>query len=120
MQNAEIGLGSISSFESATRWLSGTFLATRLAQNPNHYKLDGDAAQETLEKRIEQICQRDLGLLQDANLVTASPRLSCTAFGEAMVRYYVKFETMKGFLSLPRGAKMFEIVSIPSPESRRV
>lgn len=82
----------------------------RLAQNPNHYKLDGNTVGRNLDDRIEQICARDIGLLQKTNLVSSSEKLKATEFGEAMARYYVKFETMKVLLSLEPRAKMSEIV----------
>lgn len=81
-----------------------------MAQNPSHYKLDGDIVGRNLDDRIEQICVRDIGLLQETNLVTSSAKLSGTEFGEAMARYYVRFETMKVLLSLKPRAKMSEIV----------
>jgi ATP-dependent DNA helicase HFM1/MER3 len=110
-QNAEIGLGTIHDMESAKRWLEGTFLYVRLGKNPNHYKIDGDSAEKCLNDRIEQICQRDINLLHDTNLVTSGANFKSTEFGDAMARYYIRFETMQKLLSLPRQARMSEIVS---------
>lgn len=65
-----------------------------------------------LDDRIERICQRDIDLLLEAQLGTrAGDRIKCTEFGDAMARYYVKFETMKGLLSLEPRSKMSDIVS---------
>ncbi|KAL9027264.1 MAG: hypothetical protein Q9196_004190 [Gyalolechia fulgens] len=81
--------------------------------NPPHYKLDGDAASLNLDDRIEGICQRDIDLLLDAQLVTTvGDKIKCTEFGDAMARYYVKFETMKGLLSLEPRSKMSDILSV--------
>ncbi|KAL8888722.1 MAG: hypothetical protein Q9215_003906 [Flavoplaca cf. flavocitrina] len=111
--NAEIGLGTIHSLYTAKRWLSGTFLYVRLKQNPAHYRLDGEATQSDLEDRIERVCQRDIDLLLDTQLVTdEGDRIKCTEFGDAMARYYVKFETMKGLLNLEPRSKMSDILSI--------
>ncbi|KAL8776306.1 MAG: hypothetical protein Q9194_003238 [Teloschistes cf. exilis] len=108
--NAEIGLGTIHSLYTAKRWLAGTFLYVRLGQNPAHYKLDGDATNLNLDTRIERICQRDIALLLEANLVTeAGDRIRCTELGDAMARYYVNFETMKGLLALEPRSKMSDI-----------
>lgn len=82
----------------------------RLGQNPAHYKLDGDVVGRSLEERIEQICKRDIDLLQDTRLLASENRLKSTEFGNAMARYYVTFETMRILLSLPPRAKMSEIV----------
>ncbi|KAL8863258.1 MAG: hypothetical protein Q9178_000633 [Gyalolechia marmorata] len=111
--NAEIGCGTIYSLYTAKRWLAGTFLYVRLGQNPAHYNLDGNAINLKLEDRIELVCQRDIDLLLDAQLVTgAVDRIQCTEFGLAMARYYVKFETMKGLLSLEPRSKMSDILSV--------
>lgn len=111
-QNAEIGLGTIHNLYTAKRWLGGTFLSVRLSQNPAYYKLDGDATNLNFDDRVEHICQRDIDLLLDAQLVTAvGDNIKCTEFGDAMARYYVKFETMKVLLSLEPRSKMSDIVS---------
>lgn len=109
--NAEIGLGTIHDLYTAKRWLAGTFLYVRLRQNPGHYKLDGDATDQNLDERIERICKRDLGLLEEAGLISSTDRLKGTEFGDAMARYYVKFETMQILLSLAPRSKMSDIVS---------
>ena len=36
--------------------------------------------------------------------------IKCTEFGDAMARYYVRFESMKGLLSLEPRSKMSDIV----------
>ena len=84
----------------------------RLTQNPNYYGLDCDASEADTDEKLEDICARDIGFLQEARLVSDGQRLRCTEYGDAMARYYVKFETMKNFLTLKPQAKMSEIVSI--------
>ena len=110
-QNAEIGLGTVSDIRSAKRWLAGTFLYVRLGKNPAHYKLDKDNNDQSLDDRIEAICQRDLDLLQVTDLVSTNEKLRCTAFGDAMARYYIKFGTMRRLLMLQPQSKISEIVS---------
>ncbi len=110
--NAEIGLGTVYDVYTAKRWLAGTFLYVRLGQNPDHYKLDGDARDQNLDDRIERICRRDLALLEDLNLITSSNgRLTSTDLGDAMARYYVQFKTMQVLLHLGPRAKTSDIVS---------
>ncbi|KAI4170407.1 MAG: hypothetical protein LQ343_005029 [Gyalolechia ehrenbergii] len=112
-KNAEIGLSTIYNLHTAKRWLSGTFLYVRLGHNPPHYKLDGDAVSPNLDDRIERICRRDIDFLLDAQLVTnIGDKIECTEFGDAMARYYVKFETMKCLLSLEPRSKMSDILSV--------
>ena len=112
--NAEIGLGTIYDLYTAKRWLAGTFLYVRLERNPDHYKLEGDAVAQSLDDRIERICRRDLELLIDTQLVTSGDRLKATECGDAMARYYVKFETMQVFMRLQPRSKMSDIVSSSS------
>lgn len=109
--NAEIGLGTIYDLYTAKKWLAGTFLYVRLGLNPEHYKLDRDAVEQSLDDRIERICRRDLELLRKCRLVTSGDRLKATQFGDAMARYYVKFNTMQVFMHLQARSKMSDIVS---------
>jgi ATP-dependent DNA helicase HFM1/MER3 len=111
--NAEIGLGTISNLESATKWLAGTFFFVRLHKNPVHYKLKEGGNRFDEEEMLNEICEKDIKLLQEASLVTPYVPLRSTEFGDAMARYYVKFETMRLFLSLPPRPKLSEIVSEP-------
>ena len=115
--NAEIGLGTIYDLYIAKKWLAGTFLYVRLGLNFKHYQLDGDAVELNLDERIERIWKRDLDLLKEAKLVTSSDRLKATEFGDAMARYYVKFNTMQVLMRLQPRSKMSDIVSsISRPE----
>lgn len=93
-------------------WLKGTFLYVRLAQNPRYYGLECDASESEIEQKLEHICARDIKLLQDTGLVSFGEHLKCTEYGDAMARYYVKFETMKIFLALKTQATVPEIVSL--------
>ncbi|KAI9806094.1 MAG: Sec63 [Piccolia ochrophora] len=109
--NAEIGLGTVTDLSSGKRWLKGTFLSVRLLRNPDHYRLEGETDCRNIDERLEQICDRDIALLRENQLVSGEDRLHCTDFGDAMTRYYVKFETMQLFLELENKARMSEILS---------
>ncbi|TVY22859.1 ATP-dependent DNA helicase [Lachnellula hyalina] len=110
--NSEIGLGTVNSLYKAKTWLSGTFLAVRMRQNPNYYNIDGILPGGDTDKRLEQVCERDIKLLQDNELITSGDRIRCTEYGEAMSRYMVQFETMKLLLRIPKHAKTEEILHI--------
>ncbi|KAM5445347.1 ATP-dependent DNA helicase MER3 [Microsporum audouinii] len=110
--NAEIGLGTVTDIESAIRWLLGTFFFVRLQRNPTYYKLKEGGNRADEEELLRRICENDLELLQENELVTLVAPLKSTELGDAMARYYVKFDTMRLFLSLPRKAKMSEILSV--------
>ncbi|GES61110.1 P-loop containing nucleoside triphosphate hydrolase protein [Aspergillus terreus] len=108
--NAEIGLGNVTDVESAIRWLAGTFLFVRLRRNPTHYQLKERANRDDEDELLRQICEKDIKLLQECGLVSEG-RLKSTQFGDAMARYYVRFETMKNFLTLKARATISEILS---------
>jgi ATP-dependent DNA helicase HFM1/MER3 len=109
--NSEISLGSIKNLYGAKQWISGTFLNVRMRQNPKYYKIDGTNPDGDADKRLEEVCERDLKLLQESNLVTDAERFSCSEYGEAMSRYMIQFDTMKLLLSIPPQAKTEQIVS---------
>lgn len=112
--NAEIGLGTVTGASSAKKWLSGTFLYVRLNENPDHYKIEGDAPGRSLDERLENICKRGIASLEKHDLIRSTPKLHCTEFGDAMARYYLQFDTMKVFLDLAPKAKISEILSAVS------
>lgn len=92
----------------------GTFLFVRLKENPDHYKIEGDAPGRSLDERLEVICQKGISLLESHELIEGAPKLRCTESGDAMARYYIQFDTMKLFLALQEKAKTSEILSVIS------
>lgn len=109
--NSEIGLRTIHNTNTAKEWLKGTFLSVRMRRNPNHYKMEGVPETRDTDHRLELVCERDIRLLRDAQLITDSENFGCTEYGQAMSRYMVQFETMKLLLAIPRKARTEEIVS---------
>ncbi|EAW06934.1 putative DEAD/DEAH box DNA helicase (Mer3) [Aspergillus clavatus NRRL 1] len=107
--NAEIGLGNVADVDSAVRWLAGTFLFVRLRRNPKHYQLKEGATKDDEDEMLRQICEKDIRLLQETGLV-ASDCLKSTSFGDAMARYYVRFETMKTLLALEPHATVSQVL----------
>lgn len=90
----------------------------RLGKNPDHYKIDDGALDQSLDDRIERICQRDVGLLLNAQLISSDGKLKSTEFGDAMARYYIKFKTMQILLRLEPRCKVSDIVSYFQCQSR--
>lgn len=109
--NSEISLGTVNDLYQAKRWINGTFLSVRMRQNPAYYKISGVADGGNADERLEQVCERDIKLLEEHNLVLDKQGFQCTEYGKAMTRYMVQFETMKLLLSIPRQAKTEQIVS---------
>ncbi|KAH9216380.1 Sec63 Brl domain-containing protein [Leptodontidium sp. 2 PMI_412] len=110
--NSEISLGTIKNVYDAKRWLSGTFFSVRMRQNPNYYKIDGISPGGDADRRLEQVCERDITLLQQHKLVSDMERIGCTDYGAAMSRYMVQFETMKLLLTIPPRASTEQILHI--------
>lgn len=110
--NAEIGLGTVVDVDSAVRWLAGTFLFIRLRRNPKHYQLKERATKDDEDEMLRQICEGNIKLLQETGLV-ASDHLQSTPFGDAMARYYVRFDTMKTLLALKPHATVSQVVGQP-------
>ncbi|KAG9239045.1 Sec63 Brl domain-containing protein [Amylocarpus encephaloides] len=110
--NSEIGLRTVDSVDSAKAWLEGTFLAVRMRLNPAYYSIAGIQSGGDTDQRLRRVCERDVQLLQEHDLVTGEEMIKCTEYGEAMSRYMVSFETMKLLLSLPGNAKTEDILSI--------
>ncbi|KAE8451600.1 hypothetical protein EG329_003673 [Mollisiaceae sp. DMI_Dod_QoI] len=108
--NSEISLGTVNDLYKAKRWINGTFLSVRMRQNPTYYRIDGVPDSGNTDQRLEQVCERDIKLLQEHSLVTEEERFTCTEYGLAMSRYMVQFETMKVLLSIPRQAKTEQIL----------
>lgn len=108
--NAEIGLGTVYDVDSAKRWLNSTFFRVRLTRNPKHYQIEGSDFQNP-DELIQELCEKDIRLLEEPGFIDRSTRVKCTELGDAMARYYVSYETMKTFTSIPPKAKMSEIVS---------
>ncbi|KAF7715810.1 P-loop containing nucleoside triphosphate hydrolase protein [Penicillium ucsense] len=109
--NAEIGLGIVSDIPTAIKWLSSTFLFVRLRRNPGHYKLQDGNSQDDKETLLKQICEKDLELLRQNGLVDTK-KTCTTAHGDAMARYYVRFETMKKILSLKTKSDIPDILNV--------
>ncbi|KAG4443821.1 hypothetical protein IFR05_000721 [Cadophora sp. M221] len=110
--NSEISLGTIKNVYDAKRWLSGTFLSVRMRQNPNYYRIEGISPGGDADRRLEQVCERDITLLQQHKLVSDEERIGCTDYGAAMSRYMVQFETMKLLLTIPPRAGTEQILHI--------
>ncbi|KAH0565973.1 hypothetical protein GP486_000619 [Trichoglossum hirsutum] len=111
--NAEIGLGTITDAYSARKWLESSFLYVRLKQNPNYYKLEDGSNARDLDEMIEDICNKNVGLLEKEGLTTLNgSKYKCTEFGDAMSKYYLKFETMRTLLAVKEKARLSDIVGI--------
>ncbi|XXG96179.1 ATP-dependent DNA helicase MER3 [Hypoxylon texense] len=107
--NSEISLGTIQDVQTAKKWIGGTFLSVRVRQSPSLY-LEGARNADDADETMGEWCEKGIESLQQCGLVTESTPFKCTEYGHAMSRYMVKFETMTLLLSIPRGARLEEIL----------
>ncbi|KAI8825871.1 Sec63 Brl domain-containing protein [Fimicolochytrium jonesii] len=104
--NSEVVLNAIKSVQSAKEWLQSSFLYVRMRKNPAYYKLKNCSNVEgklSAEKRLESICLRDIELLDKHSLITLSrstQHLQTTEYGQAMAKYYIKYQTAVTILSM--------------------
>lgn len=97
--NSEIGLRTITSVDSAKRWLHSSFLFQRIQQNPRHYAIGKDSKQ-SWQERLDEMVTESVKKLQENQLVEISGErdesLSSTEYGDIMskVRRPLDFENM--------------------------
>ncbi|XP_038054687.1 probable ATP-dependent DNA helicase HFM1 [Patiria miniata] len=98
--NAEIVLHTINDISIALEWLKSTFLYIRIMKNPSHYGIPTGLSKEQMEKKLQDMCIRDLNLLSNFGLVKMDPEtmdLKPLETGRLMARYCIAFDTMKQF-----------------------
>lgn len=109
--NAEISLGTITNLVSAIKWLKSTYFFVRISKNPAFYKMDGIKSGMNVEESLEKLCHRDLGLLETAKLIEFKNKsLFCTESGQAMAKYYLKFQTMQMIIATPSKGSVETVV----------
>lgn len=90
--NAEAGMNTFKDIQGALQWLRSTFLYIRLQQNPSHYQIAG--CNTSIDTTLEALCRKDIQSLAAKNLLQLqSTCFRVTAYGDAMAKYYVRFET---------------------------
>lgn len=90
--NSEVGLGTITSLETAKAWLHNSFLFQRLKRNPAHYAL-GKGQNQTWEQRLDDLVAESVEDLRKSDLVKTTENgvghisaLEATEYGEIMSR----------------------------------
>ncbi|KAF3912104.1 hypothetical protein ABW21_db0204276 [Orbilia brochopaga] len=76
--------------------------------NPEYYNFKADG----VEIELENIVERDIAALEELGFVEyQQSKLRCLEPGDAMARYYIRFETMKKIMELKEKAKTSEILA---------
>ena len=95
--NSEIGLGTITSIDSANQWLRSSFLFRRIQKNPSHYEValgkdsGGWKQSITWEERIREMVMLSVEKLQKSELIVREEgddrvdrKLESTEYGDIM------------------------------------
>ncbi|CCK71807.1 DNA helicase KNAG_0I00150 [Huiozyma naganishii CBS 8797] len=112
---SEISLGCITSIESAVSWIEKSFFFVRFQKNPSAYwqvtkHLRSDIKQHAV---LKNFCQGLVKQLLEAMLIVDQDgTLLCTPFGQAMVRHYVLFDTIKRFIGAKKGRSLQDVLDI--------
>ncbi|GJD06524.1 ATP-dependent DNA helicase MER3 [Galdieria sulphuraria] len=100
--NAEICRRTICNVADAMLWLKSTFLWIRMKRNPLHYRLHFSSSTKKLEEELKKLCMMELKELQDNSMIAWDEEgfeLFPREAGIIMAKYYISFDTMKGFIS---------------------
>lgn len=84
--NSEIGLGTISTVESAEGWLRHSFLFRRIQKNPRHYDI-GKNENQTWKEKVDEIVMQSIFSLRNTQLIEYTEKdgkLSSTEYGDIM------------------------------------
>lgn len=68
--NAEVVLRTITDVSIALQWLKSTFLFVRIKQNPKHYGIPEHLSHSQLEEKLQDLCLKDLHLLEAHGLIS--------------------------------------------------
>lgn len=85
--NSEVGLGTITSVNSAKEWLRSSFLFQRIRKNPDHYALGNLEANQTWQDRVDNVVIQSVQKLKDSQLLRDGDHpgdLMSTEFGDIM------------------------------------
>ncbi|KAL7753025.1 ATP-dependent DNA helicase MER3 [Sorochytrium milnesiophthora] len=115
--NAEVVLGTVSSFRTALLWLKSTFLYIRIRKNPSHYRVLGEAGIGNRitapDKKLELLCVQGLKQLQEHGMIeiaSSGNAVQPTALGTTMAKYYVKLQTVVNMTRLKQHPGLEEML----------
>jgi replicative superfamily II helicase len=101
--NAEIVVGSMSTWESCLEWLKSTFLFTRMCRDPNKYFKDNLTVPQ-IEDRLTAVAHQHLQELEEAEMLryTDAHRrvFQATQLACITARWYLSFKTAKLFTTI--------------------
>ncbi|KAH3687866.1 hypothetical protein WICPIJ_001159 [Wickerhamomyces pijperi] len=112
---SETYLKTITSLEEAVSWLKHTFFYSRFKSNPTAYNEIPFNHQLGMDERLMKFCESKINELINFELIKIEGReYICTAYGEAMTRHYIFFDTMKNFIKAPPDRTIADILFLIS------
>lgn len=112
---AEIYLGTIFSIQTAVSWLTKTYFYVRYRKNPSAYYKIYTAMKDNLDhdSQLTHFLQLLLNRLLEFEVIAQrNDKLLCAPYGNAMVRHYVSFDSMKQFLRADNNQGPEEILNL--------
>lgn len=112
---AETSLETVYSIETAVNWLRNTFFYVRFGKNPAAYQeVNRYVSFHSVEdSQINQFCQYLLDTLVKVKIIDISNgEYKSTAYGNAMTRHYISFESMKQFINAKKFLSLQGILNL--------
>lgn len=112
---AETSLETVYSIETAVNWLQNTFFYVRFGKNPAAYQeVNRYVSFHSVEdSQINQFCQYLLDTLVKVKIIDISNgEYKSTAYGNAMTRHYISFESMKQFINAKKFLSLQGILNL--------
>ncbi|CAD6627201.1 HLJ1_G0036290.mRNA.1.CDS.1 [Saccharomyces cerevisiae] len=112
---AETSLETVYSVETAVNWLRNTFFYVRFGKNPAAYQeVNRYVSFHSVEdSQINQFCQYLLDTLVKVKIIDISNgEYKSTAYGNAMTRHYISFESMKQFINAKKFLSLQGILNL--------
>jgi len=99
----EIVLRTINGLESGMNWLKSSFLHVRMLKNPSHYCYTKDSIKDLVEKMFWMLTKYDM--ISESDGIKKS-----TMVGEAMAKYYLRYDTMANITRIPFAPSIDQLV----------
>lgn len=112
---AETSLETVYSIETAVNWLRNTFFYVRFGKNPAAYQeVNRYVSFHSVEdSQINQFCQYLLDTLVKVKIIDISNgEYKSTAYGNAMTRHCISFESMKQFINAKKFLSLQGILNL--------
>ncbi|XP_064613087.1 probable ATP-dependent DNA helicase HFM1 [Liolophura sinensis] len=115
--NAEICLRTITDVTVALEWIKSTLLYIRVMKNPKHYDMPVGLTKNQVEKRLQDMCVRNLNLLLGIELINMDEdhfEIQTTERGRMMARFCITYSSMKKFSELSGTVSMSDMLTVLS------